>query len=52
MTGTHHTPIYNGAGIKIGYVRITNDAVVKSIWLHQMAVQNYGLFVPFTEEEE
>jgi hypothetical protein len=44
--GTHHVPIYNRAGIDIGYIRVTNNAKVFSIWLYDTAVANSGLFLP------
>lgn len=44
-------PIFNKAGIKLGHLRITNDAVVISIWLDDTAVTNYGLFFPEAYEE-
>jgi len=44
--GSHHIDIYNKAGIRIGYIRITNDAHVRSIWLDDTAVANPGLFFP------
>ena len=43
---SHHLPIFNKAGMEIGYLRITNDGVAISIWLDKNAVANPGLFVP------
>ena len=43
---SHHLPIFNTAGIEIGYLRITNEAKVLSIWLKDGAVLNPGLFLP------
>jgi len=48
--GTHHLQIFNKAGFKIGYLRITNSAHVFSIYLDEHAVSNSGLFLP--EESE
>jgi len=44
--GSHHCQIFNIAGIRIGYLRITNSAEVISIYLNDEAVSNAGLFVP------
>jgi len=49
--GTHHISIYTKAGVHIGHVRITNDAVVKSIWLSESSVANSGHFIPETNEK-
>jgi len=43
---SHHISIFNAAGIKIGHLRITNEARVLSIWLSETAVANSGLFIP------
>jgi len=48
--GSHHVAIYNKAGIDIGFIRITNSAKVLSIWLHDTAVANSGLFLPEVKE--
>jgi len=44
--GSHHINIFNKAGVRIGYLRITNAAQVLSIWLDDTAVANSGLFFP------
>jgi len=47
---SHHVPIYNKAGIELGYIRITNEAKVLSIWLSESSVANHGLFLPEVKE--
>jgi len=44
--GSHHLQIFTKAGVKIGYLRITNSAKVLSIYLGESAVSNSGLFFP------
>jgi len=44
--GSHHVQIFNKAGIRLGYMRITNSAKVLSIYLNDEAVSNPGLFCP------
>jgi len=48
--GSHHTPIYNRAGVDIGYLRITNSGKVLSIWLYDSAEITSGHFLPEVKE--
>jgi len=46
---SHHLSIYNKAGIRIGHLRITNDAVVLDVYLNKEAVANPGVFLPLVK---
>ena len=34
-TGSHHEPVYNSRGEKIGHLRITNAGKILSAWIHK-----------------
>jgi len=47
---SHHIQIYTSSGVRIGYLRITNEAEVLSIYLNDEICSTDGLFYRRHEE--
>jgi len=46
---SHHCSIYDGDGKKVGFMRITNEGEVLSVWINSRGFM--GLFNPETSQQ-